>query len=616
MAKEEYVLGSQQKGPPPGPGSGPPGGGERAKDFKTAMKKILIYAKKDLGLMGLAVIFAMAGACLTLVGPSQLSRITDEIRDGMMTEINLAEIQAIGTVVVVLYAFSYVLSLSQGFIMTAMIQKVAKNLRKDISRKIHHLPMAYFSSHSKGDVLSRVTNDVDTIGQALTQSFGTFVSSVTLLLGSLVMMCFTNQILAGTALCSVMFGFVFMVLVMKNAQVFFQNQQKYLGAINGHIEEMYAGHTVLKAYNGEAEALAVFHQINGQLKTSAFRAQALSGLMMPVMQFIGNFAYVTVCIVGAILALQGSITFGVIVAFMVYVRLFTQPLGQLAQAMQQLQSASAAAERVFEFLEEEEMPEESEKTKTLGQVKGAVEFKGVNFGYTPEKTVIHSFSAQVQPGQKIAIVGPTGAGKTTIVNLLMRFFEVDSGQIFIDGTSSQEVKRGEVQTQFSMVLQDTWIFQGTLRENLQYSKEDVSQKQLEEAVAAVGLTHFVRTLEKGFDTQLGGNLELSQGQKQQITIARAMIADKPMLILDEATSSIDTRTELLIQRAMDELMASRTSFVIAHRLSTIKDADMILVLKDGDIIETGNHQELLAQEGFYAELYHAQFESANSGNAD
>lgn len=610
MAKEEYEFGAAKQAPPRGPGSGPPGpgGGERAKDFKSAIKQLLNYSKSYKSVILLAVVFAMAGSCLTLVGPSQLSNITDEISQGMMTGINMDKIRQIGTFVAVLYGIGYLLSLTQGFIMASIIQKISKGLRRDISQKINHLPMGYFSRNSKGDVLSRVTNDVDTIGQTLTQSLGTFVSANTLLLGSLVMMFLTNAILATTALFSVVFGFIFMMLIMKNAQKFFQNQQKYLGAINGHIEEMYAGHTVVKAYNGEENALNLFNEINANLKTSAFKAQALSGLMMPVMTFIGNFGYVAVCIVGSMLAINGSITFGTIVAFMVYIRLFTQPLGQIAQAMQQLQTASAASERVFEFLEEEEMAEENHKTKTLENIQGDVEFKNVNFGYVPEKTIIHDFSAKVKAGQKIAIVGPTGAGKTTIVNLLMRFFEVNGGEIFIDGISTQEVKRADVHGQFSMVLQDTWIFEGTLAENLVYATPDVSPEKMREAVYAVGLSHFVATLEKGYDTMLSSNLELSQGQKQQITIARAMIADKPMLILDEATSSIDTRTELLIQKAMDDLMASRTSFVIAHRLSTIKNADLILVMKDGDVIETGTHEALLAENGFYADLYNSQFD--------
>lgn len=611
MAEEAYEVGSKRPALQRGPGSGPPQGGERAKDFKGAMKKLMAYAKTCKTFLPLAVVLAMGGSILTLLGPDNLSKLTDEITAGMMGTTDMDAINDIGWFLVGVYALSYVLSLSQGLLMTGSIQKISKKLRTDISNKIDRLPMGYFSRNSKGDVLSRVTNDVDTISQALSQSVGTFVSSMTLLLGSVVMMFSTNSTLALTAIFSVAGGFVLMVLIMANAQQFFKKQQQHLGAINGHIEEMYAGHTVVKAYNGEQRALDIFNDNNQKLKASAFKAQALSGLMMPVMIFIGNFGYVAVCIMGAILALEGSISFGTIVAFMIYIRLFTQPLGQIAQSMQQLQSASAASERAFEFLEETELPDESHKTKTLGDVAGDVEFRHVNFGYEPEKTIIHDFSAMAQSGQKIAIVGPTGAGKTTIINLLMRFFDLNSGEILIDGIPTHEVKRGEVHSCFSMVLQDTWIFQGTLRENLVYASENITDLQVDQAVQAVGLQHFVKTLEKGYDTMLSDKLELSQGQKQQITIARAMLSDKPMLILDEATSSIDTRTELVIQQAMDKLMENRTSFVIAHRLSTIKNADLILVLKDGDVIETGNHQELLAQQGFYATLYNSQFDTAS-----
>ncbi len=610
MAKDNYELGSQQsQRRPAGPGpGGPPGAGEKAKDFKGAIKKLLAYTKAYRNIISIAIICAMLGSIFMLIGPSQLSKITDTITAGMQSTIDLDYIQQVGLFLGIMYALSYVLSLSQGMIMTVAIQKLAKGLRFDISEKINFLPMKYFSKNSKGDVLSRVTNDVDTIGQALSQSVGTFISAVTLMVGSILMMFLTNAILAMTAIISVMFGFVLMRIIMANSQKFFKEQQKHLGTINGHIEEMYAGHTVVRAYNGEENARKIFDETNDRLRNSIFKSQVMAGAMMPIMQFIGNFGYVTVCIVGAVLAMNGAITFGTIVAFIIYIRLFTQPLGQIAQAMQQLQSASAASERVFEFLEEEEMEDESKKTKTIGDAKGDISFKNVRFGYVPEKTIIHNFSMNVQSGQKIAIVGPTGAGKTTIVNLLMRFFEIDSGDIIIDGTSIKDVKREDVHDQFSMVLQDTWIFEGTLRENLIYATKNVDDEKLQNAVRAVGLHHFVRTLEKGYDTVLNEKLELSQGQKQQITIARAMIADKPMLLLDEATSSIDTRTEVLIQTAMDRLMEGRTSFVIAHRLSTIKNADVILVMKDGDIIETGSHDELLTQKGFYSELYNSQFD--------
>ncbi len=605
-----------QRGPGAGRGPGGGMGGEKAKDFKTAIGKLLKYSRKYSVVMILATILAMVGSILTLMGPDQISSLTEEIQKGLQNTLmqtgigfDMDAVFSIGIFLVFVYAFSYILSISQGIIMAGAIQKTAKSLRSDISNKINRLPMAYFSKVSKGDVLSRVTNDVDTIGMTLSQSVGTFISAVTLFVGSLIMMFVTDATMAITAILSTLFGFVFMMIVMGTSQKYFKRQQKHLGEINGHIEEMYTGHTVVKAYNAEAKAIQTFDHTNELLKDSAFKAQALSGLMMPMMTFIGNFGYVAVCIVGAMLALNGVIGFEVIVAFMIYIRLFTQPLGQIAQAMQNLQSGAAASERVFDFLEAEEMKGESEKMKTLGDIKGDVEFKHVRFGYEEGKTIIHDFSASVKAGQKIAIVGPTGAGKTTMVNLLMRFYDINAGDILIDGISINEVNREEVHSKFSMVLQDTWIFEGTLRENLIYASENISEETMKEATKAVGLHHFAKTLDHGYDTVLNDKLQLSQGQKQQITIARAMIADKPMLILDEATSSIDTRTELQIQKAMDELMNSRTSFVIAHRLSTIKNADLILVMNNGDVIETGNHEELLAKKGFYAELYNSQFES-------
>ncbi len=615
MPKDNYVIGSNDKNKRPDRGPGMKMSTEKPKDIKLTVKKLINYIQKRKGLMIIAIIFAMLGSILTLLGPGQLTNLTDTITDGIGAsmlgtgEIDMETVFSIGLFLAVVYAFSYVLSITQGVMIATVMQKTAKNLRTDIANKINRLPMGYFSKNSKGDVLSRVTNDVDTVGQTLSQSMGTFISSVTLLVGSLLMMFITNGILTVTAILSTAIGFVFMILVMKNSQKYFANQQKYLGQINGHIEEMYAGHNVVKAYNGEEKAISVFNAINKDLKGSAFKAQALSGLMMPIMTFIGNFGYVCVCIVGALLALNGSISFGIIVAFMVYIRLFTQPLGQIAQSMQNLQSGTAAAERVFQFLDEAEMSDEAGKTKEFENIKGDVEFKNVKFGYDEEKIIINDFSAKATSGQKIAIVGPTGAGKTTMVNLLMRFYELNSGDILIDGVSIKDVKREDVHSKFSMVLQDTWIFEGTLRENLVYATEGVSNEAVERAAKAVGLHHFVKTLENGYDTVLNDKLELSQGQRQQITIARAMIADKPMLILDEATSSIDTRTELQIQKAMDELMRNRTSFVIAHRLSTIKNSDLILVMKDGDVIETGNHEQLLAKKGFYAELYNSQFDS-------
>jgi len=490
-------------------------------------------------------------------------------------------------------------------------QGVTKSLRKDITEKINRLPMAYYNGTSTGDVLSRVTNDVDMISQSLNQSMGNLIQAITLFFGSLIMMLKTNVIMALTAVVATAIGFFLMVLITGRSQKYFSRQQKCLGALSGHIEEIYSGHTVVKAYNGEKKAAETFERLNGELRTSAARAQGMAGLMNPLMTFIGNFGYVAVCVVGALLTMKGKTGFEVIVAFMMYVRFFTQPLAQMAQAVQTLQSAAAAGERVFEFLEAEEMPDESTKEARLEQAKGYVDFEHVKFGYDPDKMIIHDFSAHAKPGQKIAIVGPTGAGKSTLVNLLMRFYELQGGNIKIDGIPTTDLKREDVHSQFCMVLQDTWLFEGTVRENLIYCTKDATDEKMEEACKAVGLEHFIQTLPQGYDTVLNDEVSLSQGQKQQFTIARAMIADKPMLILDEATSSVDTRTEQKIQEAMDALMQNRTSFVIAHRLSTIKNSDLILVLKDGDVIESGTHEELLKKEGFYADLYNSQFDQAS-----
>ena len=520
-------------------------------------------------------------------------------------------VAAIGRTLVLFYICSIILSFAQHFIMTTIAQILSRQMRRDITQKINRLPMDYYNRTSHGDILSRVTNDVDMISQSFNQSVGMLVSAITLFLGSLFMMLITNVLMTLTAIAAIFIGFMLMRLITSHSQKYFARQQRHLGELNGHIEEMYSGHTVIKAYNGEAHAQETFDALNGDLRDSAFKAQCLAGLMQPMMIFIGNLGYVAVCVTGAVLTMHGQIGFEVIVAFMMYVRFFTQPLSQIAQAAQTLQSAAAAGERVFEFLEAEEMKDESDKTARLDNVKGHVEFSHVRFGYEPGKTIIHDFSAQAKPGQKIAIVGPTGAGKTTLVNLLMRFYEIEDGDIRIDGVSTRSVPREDVHSQFCMVLQDTWLFEGTIRENLIYCTPNVSDAKMEQACKAVGLDHFIRTLPHGYDTVLNDQLNLSQGQKQQLTIARAMIADRPMLILDEATSSVDTRTEMQIQKAMDALMENRTSFVIAHRLSTIKNADLILVLKDGDVIESGTHEELLAQNGFYAELYNSQFEQAS-----
>ncbi len=585
---------------------------EKSKDFKGTWMKIIRYCKRYLAVIIVALICAVAGTILTILGPDKLSDLTKVITEGIATGIDMERVKSIGLTLVAFYVGSAILSFGQQFIMATVTQNVTKQLRSDISGKINRLPMAYYNKTSTGDVLSRVTNDVDMISQSMNQSIGNLVSAVALFFGSLIMMFKTNVIMTLTAVIATMIGFGLMSLITSHSQKYFSRQQANLGALNGHIEEIYSGHTVVKAYNGEKNAKKVFDELNNNLRDSAFKAQSLSGLMQPLMAFIGNFGYVAVCVMGAVLTMKGYIGFEVIVAFMMYIRLFTQPLAQIAQATQSLQSAAAAGERVFAFLGAEEMSDESDKTEKLGKAEGYVDFEHVKFGYEDtDKIIIHDFSAKAKPGQKIAIVGPTGAGKTTLVNLLMRFYEIQSGDIKIDGISTRDMKREEVRSQFCMVLQDTWLFEGTVRENLVYNTENVSEEKIEAACKAVGLDHFIRTLPHGYDTILNDQVSLSQGQKQQLTIARAMIADKPMLILDEATSSVDTRTELQIQKAMDALMQNRTSFVIAHRLSTIKNADLILVLKDGDIIESGNHEELLAKGGFYADLYNSQFDQAS-----
>ena len=585
---------------------------DKNKKSEKGLGKLTTYCKNHIPVIVIALIAAIIGTILSLFGPDKLSEMTDVMTAGLMGNIDMDKITSIGLSLIAIYIISTVLSLTQGYIMATITQKVSKKLRSDISEKINRLPMSYYNNNTTGDLLSRITNDVDTIGQALNQSLGTLISAVCLFFGSLIMMLKTNVIMTITAILSVLIGFVIMMIIMKNSQKYFAIQQDYLGKINGHIEEVYSGHTIIKAYNAENQMDEKFRSLNSQLKTSAFKAQFLSGLMMPIMSFIGNLGYVAVCVVGAALAINGNISFGVIVAFIMYIRYFTQPLSQIAQGVQSLQSAAAASHRVFEFLEADEMQDESHKTKSIKDAKGKVEFKNVRFGYEgSDRIIINNFSAMAKPGQKIAIVGPTGAGKSTLVNLLMRFNEINSGEILIDDTPISDLTRENIHDLFCMVLQDTWLFEGTIRENLRYNKTDVSDEVIKSACKAVGLDHFIETLHDGYDTVLNDKVNLSAGQKQQLTIARAMIKNSPMLILDEATSSVDTRTELLIQNAMDKLMEGRTSFVIAHRLSTIKNADMILVLKDGDILESGNHEELLAKNGFYAELYNSQFEQVS-----
>nr|WP_246145618.1 ABC transporter ATP-binding protein [Bacillus rubiinfantis] len=585
--------------------------GAKPKNFRKTMSQLVSYCRAYIPIIGFALVLAFAGAALNVYGPDKLSEITDLIQEGIMTKIDISAVENLVLFLAVLYGLGLIFNYTQGFIMATVTQRITKKMRAEISQKMNRIPLKYFDSTSFGNVLSRVTNDVDTIGQTLNNSLGTLVTGVATFIGAIVMMFYTNWIMALTGIIATLIGFSLMSIIMKHSQKYFIAQQKELGRLNGHVEEIYAGHNVVKVYNGEKEAKRVFHEMNGNLYENAWKSQFMSGLMMPVMGFVGNFGYVAICVVGAMLVTNDIISIGTIVAFMVYIRLFTQPLTQFAQAATNLQATAAASERVFEFLAEEELADESGKTTILESIKGDVEFKHVHFGYKDDQVIIKDFSAKAKAGQKVAIVGPTGAGKTTLVNLLMRFYELNSGEITIDGIPINQLTRKNVHELFCMVLQDTWLFEGTIKENIIFSKKDVSDEQVEEACKAVGLHHFIQTLPQGYNTMLNDNANLSAGQKQLITIARAMVENAPLLILDEATSSVDTRTELLIQQAMDRLTVGKTSFVIAHRLSTIRNADLILVMKDGDIIETGNHDELLAKGGFYADLYNSQFESAS-----
>lgn len=583
----------------------------KASNLSGALLKLMKFSKAYVPAIIIALIAATIGTVFQIIGPDKIKELTNEIAKGFSVGIDLSAIYDIGMILVAYYLASALLSFLQSYIMATVTQRISKELRTGISEKINRLPFKYFDKVSYGDVLSRVTNDVDTIGQSLNRSIGTLVSSVTLLAGSVFMMFKTSWILALTAIFSSFTGFILMIVIMKKSQKYFVKQQEDLGKINGHIEEIYSNHNIVKVYNGEADANEKFEQINKDLFLSAWKSQFLSGMMMPVMGFVANFGYVAVCVVGATLTMKDIISFGVIVAFTLYVRLFTQPLNQIAQAANSLQQTGAAAERVFHFFDEEELPDESKSLKLPKNIKGDVEFRHVRFGYDKENPVIKDFNAEVRGGQKIAIVGPTGAGKTTLVNLLMRFYELDGGEIFIDEIPISSVSRENLHEQFCMVLQDTWIFEGTVNENIAYSSIEVRQEEVIKACRAVGLDSFIRTLPNGYETVLNNKISLSAGQKQLITIARAMIRNAPILILDEATSSVDTRTEVVIQKAMDRLMHGRTSFVIAHRLSTVKNADLIFVIKDGDIVESGNHEELLALDGSYAELYRSQFEPAD-----
>ena len=555
----------------------------------------------------IAVTGAIISSIITVFGPYKLREITNLITDGLVGEMDLGAISNIGLFLAFLYVVGSLINYAQGYAISDMIQHFSKRLRTAIAEKINRLPLSYFDSHSQGDTLSRVTNDVDTVGQSLTQSLGTLISSVLLLIAVLFMMFYTNVVLSFVTIGSVLLGFVFSAVLMAKSQRYFQEQQSNLAAINGYVEEMYSGHNVITSYNGAEKTRLAFNVLNQNLYTSMWKSQFISGIMFPLMNFVGNFGYVMVVIVGATMAINGSISMGTIVAFMVYVRIFSQPLSQIAQGITTLQSASAAMGRVFEFLAEADMEDDSHKLQQLTKVKGHVQFKDVFFGYNPDKTIIHDFSAEAKAGQKIAIVGPTGAGKTTIVNLLMKFYDIERGQIMIDGVDIKDMQRSEVHDAFSMVLQDTWLFEGTIKENLIYNQKDITDQAVVEAAKAVGVHHFIMTLPDGYDTVLDDTVSLSVGQKQLLTIARALLKDAPLLILDEATSSVDTRTEELIQKAMDKLMEGRTSFVIAHRLSTIRNADLILVMRDGNIIEQGSHDQLMEQGGFYADLYNSQF---------
>ncbi|MBW3095400.1 ABC transporter ATP-binding protein [Bifidobacterium sp. 64T4] len=593
---------------------------EKPQDFGGVMKKLMRFCKRYIPVIIIALILGATGTVCQIVGPDKLKDMTNEITKGLpamvqgkpvLRSIDFDAVNRIAWLLVALYVGYAVLCYVQSWLMANVTQRTAQQLREAISVKINKLPLKYFDKVSYGDVLSRITNDVDAIGQTLGQSLGSLITSITLFFGALIMMFYNNVIMTLCAIGSALLGLIIMGVIMKASQKYFSRQQIALGDVNGHVEEMYAGHNVVKAYCGEADSIERFEKYNKDLYDSGWKSQFLSGLMMPLMNFIGNFGYVVVCVVGAVLAMDGKIEFGVIVAFMMYIRLFTQPLSQFAQAFQNLQRCAAASERVFNFLEEPEMADESDKQALLGvngkPVRGDVEFSHVQFGYDPDKTIIKDFSASVKSGQKIAIVGPTGAGKTTMVNLLMRFYEISGGSISIDGVDTKSVPRWNVHDQFSMVLQDTWVFRGTVRENIAYSKPGVTDEQIIAACKAVGLHHYIMSLPNGYDTVLDDKASLSQGQKQLLTIARAMVEDAPILILDEATSSVDTRTEELIQKAMDALTVGRTSFVIAHRLSTIRDADMILVMDGGDIVERGTHEELLAKSGFYAGIYNSQF---------
>ncbi len=609
----------KRNGPKFGPGGmhGMRGGGEKAKDFKGTLGKLFKYLKPYYVKLVIVLIFASASTVFAIVGPKILAKATDKLGEGIMAKVNgsggidFEYIAYIIWILVGLYLLSAVFSYIQGFITSTISQKVAYDLRTSISTKMDRMPLSYFDRHTSGDILSRVTNDIDTIAQSLNQSMSQVITSSVMVVGIFIMMLTISPQMTLIAICVLPVSIILIGLVMKRSQKYFARQQQALGDVNGHIEEMYGGHNVVKAFNGEEASVKQFNEFNDSLYESAWKSQFFSGLMQPITMFIGNVGYVAVCLLGGVLAGGGNITIGDIQAFIQYVRQFNQPITQLAQTMNMLQSTAAAAERVFEFLGEEELELETPKvgSQDVAKINGSVTFADVKFGYLKNQTIINDFNLHVHAGQTVAIVGPTGAGKTTIIKLLMRFYELNSGSIYIDGIDIRDFGRKDLRSLFGIVLQDTWLFNGTIKENLMYGKLNASDQEVKEACKVAYADHFIQTLEDGYDTIINEeSSNISQGQKQLLTIARAFLKDPKILILDEATSSVDTRTEVLIQRGMEKLMEGRTSFVIAHRLSTIRDADTIIVMKDGDIVELGNHDSLLAKDGFYASLYRSQFE--------
>jgi len=609
---------------PGGFGRGPMGGMgkvEKAKNFKGTMNKLIQYLKPYSLALITVIIFAIGSAAFSIVGPKILGKATTKLFEGLVSKVMGVEGAAIdftyiGNIVILLlglYIVSALFGIIQGYIISGVAQKVSYNLRKEIAEKINRMPLKYFDKKSHGEVLSRVTNDVDTVSQTLNQSMSQIITSVITIIGVLIMMLSISWQMTLVALLILPVSMILIMAVVKKSQKYFKSQQEYLGHVNGHVEEIYSGHNIMKAFNREEEAVEKFDEINDTLYSSAWKSQFLSGMMMPIMTFIGNIGYVAVSILGGWLAVKKTIEVGDILSFVQYVRSFTQPIAQVAQISNVLQSTAAAAERVFEFLEDEEEVEEVKNPVKLEEVKGEVTFEDVRFGYNLDKIIINDFSTHIKPGQKVAIVGPTGAGKTTIVKLLMRFYDLNSGSILIDGKDIKDFTREDLRNMFGMVLQDTWLFNGSIMENIRYGRLDATDAEVIEAAKSAHVHHFVKTLPNGYNMELNEEASnISQGQKQLLTIARAILSDPKILILDEATSSIDTRTEVLIQKAMENLMKGRTSFIIAHRLSTIRDADLILVMKDGDIVEKGNHEELLKANSFYASLYNSQFENVNA----